>query len=182
MLSDADLYAALGTGALKVEPFSMGSLQPASIDLHLGHQFLQAQQVARPVDPRQEGESHFRRVLRFEPYELAPQQFILASTVETVAVSGKLCAFVAGKSSLARHGLIVEAAGLVDPGFEGNLTLEVFNMAPWSIWLTPGMKIAQLYVHALTSVVDRPYGTPGLGSRYQGQTGPTAARRSEDEL
>lgn len=174
MLSDVDLMVAIMNHRLRVEPHSTGSVQPASIDLHLSEEFLVPQYSNDAVDLRSAGRDLVQ--IAKAPFELGPQDFALASTVEWVAVSAGLCGFVAGKSSLARHGLIVEAAGLVDPGFEGNLTLELFNMANRPLLLTPGIAVAQLYVLELKNPAHRPYGSHGLGSRYQGQQGPTAAR------
>jgi dCTP deaminase len=82
-----------------------------------------------------------------------------------------------GKSSLGRVGLIVHStAGFVDAGWNGNLTLELTNLAPLPIELFPGMRIAQISFLRMTEAADRPYGTPGLGSKYQGQSRPTASR------
>ncbi len=183
MLSDRDLCEAQESGDLLVTPWQDRYLQPASIDLTLDHSFLVPW---RPygndqpsVDLLEVARTNFRHreVSDAESYfELGPQEFVLGSTIEHVAVSNKLCGFVSGKSSLARQGLIVEAAGLVDPGFNGTLTLEIFNMSPWTVRLRPGMRVAQLSVHRLSSPALVPYGSESLGSRYQFQEGPTAAR------
>jgi dCTP deaminase len=83
---------------------------------------------------------------------------------------------VAGKSSLARVGLLVESAGFVDPGFEGMIMLELANLTDRPIMLTPGMRICQLVVHRLDSPARHPYGSKKAGSHYQGQQGPTPSR------
>ena len=78
-----------------------------------------------------------------------------------------------GKSSLGRLGLIVHAtAGYIDPGFDGNITLELSNVANLPIRLYPGMKVGQISFFAMSTPADRPYGHPGLGSKYKGQTAP----------
>jgi len=80
-------------------------------------------------------------------------------------------------SSLGRLGLIIHAtAGYIDPGFEGNITLELSNVANLPIRLYPGMKVGQISFFAMSTPADRPYGHPGLGSKYKGQTAPTASR------
>jgi deoxycytidine triphosphate deaminase len=80
-------------------------------------------------------------------------------------------------SSLGRLGLIVHAtAGFVDPGFQGTLTLEITNLTRVPIVLWPGKPIAQLSFMALDAPAEHPYGSPELGSHYQGQTAATESR------
>lgn len=182
VLSDRDLQAVLDSGELVIDPLCKANIQPASIDLRLGGTFAALPKdhpllpgyidpLAPPLEP-----------LRYETvddglqYPLSPGGFALASTLETVTLGPGLVGVLAGKSSLARHGLAVECAGLVDPAFSGQLTLELFCQVDRTIMLTPGMLIAQLMVHRLSTPASRPYGSGGLRSRYQGQRGPTASR------
>ena len=82
-----------------------------------------------------------------------------------------------GKSSLGRLGLLTHStAGFIDPGFTGHITLELSTVAnlPFTLW--PGMKIGQLCLFRLSSPAERPYGSEGVGSRSQGQRGPTPSR------
>ncbi len=80
-------------------------------------------------------------------------------------------------SSLGRLGLLTHStAGFIDPGFTGHITLELSNVANLPITLWPGMKIGQLCLFRLSSPAQRPYGSAGVGSRYQGQRGPTPSR------
>jgi deoxycytidine triphosphate deaminase len=84
-------------------------------------------------------------------------------------------------SSLGRLGLLIHStAGYVDPGWKGNLTLELSNVANLPIALYFGMKIGQISFFKMSSPVDRPYGSPGLGSKYQGQSEPTASAFHRD--
>lgn len=155
MLSDQDLRAILRIGELSLVPGPRDvDLQPASIDLRLG-------------ELERDGKHH--------NWTLPPQEFRLGSTLEIVTLSAHICGQVVGKSSWARRGLIVEAAGLVDPGFSGQLTLELFNMTQKPITLTEGVPICQLVIFALSSPALRRYGDPGLNSHYQHQRGPTEA-------
>jgi dCTP deaminase len=71
--------------------------------------------------------------------------------------------------------LIHSTAGYVDPGWKGNLTLELSNVANLPIALYFGMSIGQISFFRMTSPVDRPYGSPELGSKYQNQSEPTAS-------
>lgn len=165
MLSDRTIRAVIARGDISVDPFPIDvQFQPVSIDLRLG---------AVDVDLSSIG---LHDMLTGEKtYCLKPQQFALASTKETVGISSNVAATVHGKSTWARRGLQVHAAGLVDPGFKGQLTLELFNMSPHEIWLVQGETIAQISFTFLSCTPDRPYGSEGLDSHYQGQTGPTPA-------
>ncbi len=92
-----------------------------------------------------------------------------------------LVARLEGKSSLGRLGLLIHStAGYVDPGFEGHLTLELSNVANLPITIYPGMKIGQISFFQLTSPADNPYGSSEVGSKYQGQRGPTPSRYFEN--
>ncbi len=88
-----------------------------------------------------------------------------------------IVARIEGKSSLGRLGLIVHAtAGFCDPGWKGTLTLELNNLTRVPIKLPPGAPIAQLSFMTLDRPAERPYGSPGLGSHYQGQRAATESR------
>ena len=92
-----------------------------------------------------------------------------------------LVARLEGKSSLGRLGLLIHStAGYVDPGWKGNLTLELSNVANLPIALYFGMRIGQISFFRMSSPVDRPYGSPDLGSKYQGQSEPTASAFHRD--
>ncbi len=182
MLSDRHLAEAIGRGELVIDPLEEGQIQPASIDLRLGDTFAALPNdhplfagyidpLAPPTQPHR-----FRTLAEGVQYPLAPHGFALACTVETVGLDDSLVGILAGKSSLARHGLAIECAGYVDPGFQGQLTLELANLTKYTIMLTPGMRIAQLAVYELSCRAMRAYGSKGLGSHYQHQTGPTLSR------
>lgn len=111
---------------------------------------------------------------------LAPGQFVLGTTVERFEIPPYMSARIEGKSTLGRLGLVVHVtAGFVDPGFKGQLTLELRNVGSFHILLRPGMAISQVSFSPLTSQSERPYGSDGLGSHYQGQEGPTEAASGE---
>ncbi len=108
---------------------------------------------------------------------LHPGEFVLGSTFESVTLPDDLAGRLEGKSSLGRLGLLTHStAGFIDPGFTGHITLELSNVANLPITLWPGMKIGQLCLFRLSSPAERPYGSAGVGSRYQGQRGPTPSR------
>lgn len=110
-------------------------------------------------------------------FVLPPYGFALGATVERVSLPVDVAARFEGKSSIGRLGLLPHvAAGFIDPGFSGWITLELHNVTPCPIVLLPGMKIGQLCFFQLSSPVDIAYGHAGIGSRYQGQRGPTTSR------
>jgi len=180
ILSDRTLRERIAAGSIGIEPFDAGAVQPASIDLRLGEAFrvftrhkygfvdlaVDQPDLTEPVS-----------VPPGESFALHPGEFALGSTVERVGVPADLVGRLEGKSSLGRLGLIIHStAGYIDPGFEGTLTLELSNVANLPIVLTPGMPIGQISFMRMTTPVERPYGSPGLGSRYQGQVDPTPSR------
>jgi len=112
-----------------------------------------------------------------DPLVLHPGEFVLGSTLERVGLPDDLVARLEGKSSLGRLGLLIHStAGFVDAGWDGHLTLELSNVANLPITVYPGMKIGQISFLRMTTPAERPYGSPGLGSKYQGQLGPTPSR------
>lgn len=165
ILSDQDIYAELLEGGLSVQPPSpLSAFQPASLEVHL----------ADALTRNHEGFSEYGQGYVAETWWLEPGEFALGGTVETVMVPSHLCAQVNGKSSLGRLGLLVHAtAGFIDPGFQGQITLELKNLSNRSIALHKSMPIAQLVFHRLSSPAQRPYGHPELKSHYQHQVGTT---------
>ncbi len=173
ILSDRDLRARLLDGSIGVAPLSdlEQQLQPASIDLRLGDKFRSIADTAQDT---------FVTVEPGGVYVLAPGAFALGTTVERVRVPNDLVARVEGRSSVGRIAVIVHAtAGFIDPGFEGEITLELANLGPKPARLSPGMRICQIVFHQLTSPVERPYGA-ARGSKYAGQSGPTPSRIDHD--
>ena len=180
ILSDRSIKESVASGRIVITPYDEALVQPASIDIRLDGRFLVFRNYKHScIDPKalQEDLTEMVTVEEGEPFIVHPGEFILGNTVERVKLGNDLVARLEGKSSLGRLGLIVHAtAGYVDPGFEGNITLELSNVANLPIRLYPGMKVGQISFFAMTTPADRPYGSPGLGSKYKGQTAPTASR------
>lgn len=180
LLPDHEILTAVESGRVGIDPWDPSLVQPASLDVRLGEEFR-----ARICDPATlEITNGASKVLvrRSEdrvhrgPIDLLPGQFVLAHTLETITLPADIAARVEGKSSLARLGLLTHAtAGFADPGFSGQITLELFNLSQENIPLVPGQPIGQLCFIPLTSPAKRPYGSPGVG-HYQGQTGARASR------
>ncbi|MEF8841656.1 MAG: dCTP deaminase [Haloarculaceae archaeon] len=187
ILSDRDILGRLEDGDLVVEPLSDPELQiqPASVDLRLGREFLEFQHAnIACIHPNDEAEveEYVSETVVEEggEYILHPGDFVLGTTVERVEIPPDLIAHVEGRSSLGRLAVVVHAtAGLADPGYRGQITLELSNLGRAPVALTPGMRISQLTFTELTSPAERPYGS-GRGSKYQDQSGPQASRIQGD--
>jgi dCTP deaminase len=188
ILSDADIRRRLTDGDLVVEPLDDPELQiqPASIDLRLGREFLEFQRTNIPcIHPNSEQEVDEyvdeTYVDEGEDFILHPGDFVLGTTKERVEIPADLIAHVEGRSSLGRLAVVVHAtAGLCDPGYEGQITLELSNLGTAPVALTPEMRISQLTFTELKNPAERPYGAE-RGSKYQGQAGPQASRIQSDE-
>lgn len=180
VLSDRSIRQALTEGVLQITPFDPAAIQPASVDVRLDSKFLVFRNSRRPyIDVRQSQEDLMEMVAieGDTPFILHPGEFVLGSTIERVTLPDHLVARLEGKSSLGRLGLLIHStAGFVDPGFSGNLTLELSNVANLPITLYFGMRIGQLSFLELTTPAERPYGSGEVRSRYQGQQEPTPSR------
>ena len=128
-----------------IEPFEPDMVQPASIDVRLATD---------------------------APWILGPGDTMLGSTFEKVRLPADICARVEGKSSWGRKYLLIHCtAGFIDPGFEGNVTLEFVNLGKQDIVMIPGMPIAQICFMQMTAPAAKPY-----QGKYQGSVGTVAAR------
>lgn len=180
ILSDRDLRERLTRGDLRIEPLGEPEVQvqPASVDLRLAGNFLRLRDVSGPVDSYAPSAELYEEILvrPGEAFTLGPADFVLGSTIERVCVPFDLVGRVEGRSSLGRLAIIVHAtAGFIDPGFEGEITLELSNLGRVPVLLHPGMRICQVVFHQMSGPAERPYG-PLRGSKYQDQAGPTESR------
>ncbi|QFQ01641.1 Deoxycytidine triphosphate deaminase [Corynebacterium urogenitale] len=180
LLSDRDLRAAIHSGDLVLDPLDESMIQPSSIDVRLDGLFrVFNNSKYTHIDPKlpQEELTTLVEVEGDEPFILHPGEFVLGSTLERFSIPNDLAGRLEGKSSLGRLGLVTHStAGFIDPGFSGHITLELSNAANLPIALYPGMKVGQLALFKLTSVAESPYGSGTLGSKYQGQRGPTPSK------
>ena len=187
ILSDGDIRRRLEEGSLVVEPLAEPELQiqPASIDLRLGREFLEFQRTNIPYihpDSETEIEEYVTETVvpEDEEFILHPGDFVLGPTIERVEIPPDLIAHVEGRSSLGRLAIVVHAtAGLADPGYCGQITLELSNLGAAPVALSPGMRVSQLTFTELSSPAERPYGSE-RGSKYQNQEGPQASRLGGD--
>lgn len=178
ILSDHEIKAEIHSGSLDIHPMNNDDIKSASVDLHLSDQFL----ISKPhqqivIDPKEDQTPH-TSLIQVDPCEafvLHPGQFVIASTTESFKLPDYLVGRLEGKSSVARLGLIIHTAGFVDPGFEGDLTLEIANLNSLPSKLYPGMPIAQIAFLRMETRATHPY-SRDHGSHYQGQRGPTPSR------
>lgn len=188
--SDQDITMALSRGRIlrdfqngawiEIDPIDEGlQVQPASVDLKLGNEFMYFSVGGQVIDLADRKANMTKKICEsHSPYELQPGGFVLGTTVERVHLGPKIVGKVEGKSSLGRIGLTAHVtAGFIDPGFNGQITLELYNASPNVILLRPGVFICQLAFFETDSPAQRPYGTRGLGSRYQNQTGVQAVKK-----
>lgn len=169
VLSDRTIRNYINDNRIGIFPIPADrAFQPASVDLRLASTFLNLDGSERhPI--QYEGDSL--------ECDIKPGEFYLGSTVEHIKIPDNLVARVEGKSSLGRMGILVHAtAGFIDPGFEGNITLEFANLSDRTFYFEPGMYICQVSFEALNIPAERPYGHPELKSNYQGQDGVKASR------
>lgn len=177
MLADWQIEDRISQGDLDVSPFDPARVQPASVDLLLD-QYVRT--LAGPkwaeIDVADVRPRHTKLgEIGEDGWSLDPGDFLLACTVERVTLPDDLAARVEGKSSLGRLGLAVHVtAGFVDPGFSGQITLEIANLSGKPIRLRRMMPIAQMCLIPMSAVPKRPYGS--AGNHYQGQYGPTESR------
>jgi dCTP deaminase len=184
ILSDRDILKAISEGRIAIDPFDEADVQPSSVDLHCDRVFRTFHNARHPyidVKKPMDDLTELVEVPDDVAFILHPGEFVLGSTAEYVRLPDDLVARLEGKSSLGRLGLLIHStAGYVDPGFEGHLTLELSNVANLPITIYPGMKIGQISFFALSSAAQNPYGSGKIGSKYQGQRGPTPSRYYEN--
>ena len=169
ILSDRTLIKMLKERTLSVSPLEPEQIQPASIDFRIGNTYSIAEDSPSGIIRLNE-EAAYRQITA-DKYILLPGQFVLATTMEFVELPDNLTAFVEGRSSLGRLGLFIQNAGWVDPGFKGEITLELFNASRCAIELTAGRRIGQLVFAQLDDHALNPY-----QGKYQGQRGATGSR------
>lgn len=182
LLNDAEIREACSIKHV-IFPFAENQLQPASYDVTLGRDIVRFEPgINGFIDASTKMlvgcGYHDYRIPEDGDYTLDPGEFILGTTVETVHIPPDLASRFEGKSSLGRLGLATHVtAGFIDPGFQGQITLEIKNMNNVPIVISPGMRIGQLCFFRVDPV-ERPYGDE-IGSHYQNQVGPTVACVSE---
>ncbi len=173
ILNDRTIKDYIKEGKLIIDPLEENQIQPSSVDLKLGNEFLIYPDSIEVLDVKDPNLNTKLEVVKVDEngFVIQPKHFILATTIEYVKLSDNLTAFVEGRSSLGRLGLFIENAGWVDAGFEGNITLEFYNANTRPIKIYPGMRICQLVFAEMKEKAEFPY-----KGKYQGQRGATASK------
>lgn len=169
ILSDKTITQMLEEKTLIITPVEETQIQPASVDVRLGDTFSIVEDISTGIVDL-ESEIKYKTI-KTDTYVLLPGQFVLATTMEYFELPDDLTAFVEGRSSLGRMGLFIQNAGWVDPGFKGEITLELFNANRCAIKLKSGRRVGQLVFAKMDQAAINPY-----RGKYQGQTGATGSR------
>ena len=173
ILSDKTIRRYLKEKKLVIEPLEEIQIQSGSVDLRLGNHYLKIAEhkianldlTSKPI---------YEEIVQDEVV-IPPHSFLLATTREYVKLSDDLTAFVEGRSSIGRLGLFIQNSGWVDPGFEGEITIELYNANSLPIKLKSGVRICQLVFAQLDQSAENPY-----HGKYQGQRKATGSRVSLD--
>lgn len=173
ILSDKTIIKMIGEKTLKIEPLTEEQIQPASVDIRLGRTFSIVDDTPSGVITL-ENEIKYKTITT-DTFLIMPGQFVLATTMEYFELPNNLTAFVEGRSSLGRMGLFIQNAGWVDPGFKGEITLELYNANKCAIELKAGRRVGQLVFAEMDEDARNPY-----NGKYQGQKGATGSRVYKD--
>lgn len=192
-LSDKDISIALKAGRISITPQPGESkIKGISVDLRLDNRFRVFNGHTAPfIDlsgPREEVQTLLDRVMGNEivieeqqAFFLHPGELALATTLESISIPDDLVGWLDGRSSLARLGLMVHVtAHRIDPGWQGQIVLEIFNSGKLPLALRPGMDICAINFETLSSPAEKPY-NKRQDAKYQNQKGPTASRINHDQ-
>lgn len=176
ILSDISIKKMLDSGELSVEPLCDEAIQPASIDCRIGNHFLTLDDTATTDGVITFNEQTKYREITGDSIVLPPHSFILATTMEYIKLPDNFSAFVEGRSSIGRLGLFIQNAGWVDAGFEGAITLELYNANSLPIKLEAGRRVCQLVLCKMDQPAAKPY-----AGKYQGQKLSVGSRIFKDK-
>lgn len=174
VLSDGTLKALIESGELVIDPIDEHSIQCSSIDCRLGSHFLDIEAKGMEIITLDSKINY--REFEAETIIIPPRSFLLATTKEYIKLPDNITAFVEGRSSIGRLGLFIENAGWVDAGFEGRITLELYNANSLPIKLQAGRRICQLVFVKMDQAAENPY-----RGKYQGQKKTIGSRIYEDQ-
>ncbi len=177
ILSDKSIKAKLASGELVIEPISDHAIQPGSIDCRIGNHFLLLDEKEMPGGIISFTEEVKYKEITSDSIIIPPHSFLLATTMEYIKLPSNFSAFVEGRSSIGRLGLFIQNAGWVDAGFEGTITLELYNANSLPIKIDAGRRVCQLVLCEMDQDAEHPY-----RGKYQGQTLSVGSRISQDIL
>ena len=192
-LSDRDIIQHLKVGKITISPEpGADKIKGISVDLRLDNRFRVFNDHTAPyIDlsgPKDEVQKIMDTVMGDEiliaedqAFFLHPGELALAATLESITIPDDLVGWLDGRSSLARLGLMVHVtAHRIDPGWQGQIVLEIFNSGKLPLALKPGMDICAINFETLSSAASKPY-NKRADAKYKNQTGPTSSRINEDQ-
>ena len=162
ILSDKTIKELIKNKILIIDPLNEESIQPASVDCTLGNHFLIVDAHKSHLISMKD-KIIYREVFA-EEIIIPPHSFILGTTREYIKLPNNITAFVEGRSSVGRMGLFIQNAGWIDPGFEGKITLELYNANALPIQIFAGRRIAQFVFCKMDKEAENPY-----NGKYQRQ-------------
>ncbi|MFH1683145.1 MAG: dCTP deaminase [Candidatus Woesearchaeota archaeon] len=178
ILSDKDIKVAVHQGRIKITPFDEQLVDSSGLGIRINSQFRIFKKIAHDwLDPFEDQDIHTELIEKKEEgFLLQPGEFVLASSKEYLAMPNDLAARLIPRNSLSRLGIIlVGSAGIVEPGFEGNLTFTIGNISKIPVLLRENMHFCKLVFEPLSSSAEIPYHLQ-RGSKYNLQKGPVASR------
>lgn len=184
ILSDIDIRKALSSGDVVIAPYMDEHLGSCSVDLRLGNAFRVFKHAeVTHIDPKiglDDGLMDLVEKSNDEPFIIHPGEFVLGATLESVKIPKHIVARLDGRSSWGRLGIIIHStAGSVQPGYEGQLTLEIANISKVPVKLWPGSRICQISFELLTTPCAVGYGER-KSSKYSKQEGPGLSKIKMD--
>ena len=182
ILSDKDIREHLKSGRIKIEGFNEDRIQAGWVDLSLGNEFRVFKITSQPYIDVREATDHTEKIIvdDAKPFIIHPNEFVLGGVKEKISIPDDIAAYVDGRSSLGRIGLVVHVtSGFVDPGFSGKLVLEMTNVGKMPIALHTGMRICKLVFFKLSSAAERPYNMR-KDAKYHGQESVEGSRIHKD--
>ncbi|MCL4374160.1 MAG: dCTP deaminase [Candidatus Marsarchaeota archaeon] len=160
ILSDFDLLNMIKSGRLKIEPFAEEIVRENGIDFRLADEIAHHKEMGDNfvMDPADESSisNSYSLEKGVKSMIIKPHEQVLLSTHESISMPDDIAGIVELRSTWARHGLSMPPT-IIDAGFSGTVTLEVFNNAPYKIELKPMLRFAHVIFLKTTSKVQKLY-------------------------
>jgi dCTP deaminase len=184
ILPDHEIRKLLRKGRVVIKPIDEDvQIQPAGVDLRLGNEFRIFKSTCLPyIDTKKSAENYTDSINIDDDKQfiIHPGEFVLATVKEYIKIPDDLMGSVDGRSSLGRLGIAIHTTSAsINPGWEGRFVLEITNMGRAPVALYPGMRIAKLTLHKLSSPAEKPYGSDGR-HKYQKQNEISRSRINEE--
>jgi dCTP deaminase len=172
VLVDWQIGKMIDDGEIIISPLDKSLINPNSVDIRLGGNFSSLVQTSEmPIDLTDKSTFTFEPFADQDEFVMLPGEFLLASLLEDITLPDNICAEIRGKSSIGRCGIANSSvAGIVDTGWSGVLTIELYNYTKFPVVLKKGQKIGQIIFHR-TEKCKKPYSKTGRYYRQDPGTG-----------